>query len=222
MSGMTLQPPYDWRHGAICADNPDLHFPVGNTGPALRQIEAAKAVCRRCPVMEQCQQWALTTRQKDGVWGGLSEDERTSILRRAARQRLAGPPKPIKEPLTLDGVYRANTQSLDDGHTAWTGCYDAINIAKVRYTPTQLSFTLAYGRPPNGRVTTACTRPRCITGLHLADFTIRDALSRDCANCTSRTDYQRHLERGETPCDASREAHVAAGRRYRANAMASS
>ena len=41
----------DWRHRAICRDeDPELFFPIGNTGPALLQIEQAKAVCRRCPV----------------------------------------------------------------------------------------------------------------------------------------------------------------------------
>lgn len=78
----------DWRFGAQCAnEDPDLFFPIGNTGPALIQIEEAKSVCRRCPVMETCLQWALETGQDSGVWGGLSEDERRSMKRRAARRR---------------------------------------------------------------------------------------------------------------------------------------
>ncbi|GGV89935.1 WhiB family transcriptional regulator [Streptomyces massasporeus] len=80
----------DWRHRASCREvDPELFFPIGNTGPALLQIEEAKAVCRnRCPVMEQCLQWALESGQDDGVWGGLSEDERRAMKRRAARSRL--------------------------------------------------------------------------------------------------------------------------------------
>ena len=43
----------DWRHRAACRDeDPELFFPIGNTGPALLQIEEAKAVCRRCPVID--------------------------------------------------------------------------------------------------------------------------------------------------------------------------
>ncbi|MFE4827638.1 WhiB family transcriptional regulator [Streptomyces sp. NPDC056672] len=78
----------DWRHNAICREeDPELFFPVGNTGPALLQIEEAKAVCRRCPVMEQCLRWALEAGQNEGVWGGLSEDERRALKRRTARRR---------------------------------------------------------------------------------------------------------------------------------------
>ncbi|GGO85602.1 hypothetical protein GCM10012280_19760 [Wenjunlia tyrosinilytica] len=78
----------DWRHRAVCREeDPELFFPIGNTGPALLQIEEAKAVCRRCPVMEQCLQWALESGQDAGVWGGLSEDERRAMKRRAARNR---------------------------------------------------------------------------------------------------------------------------------------
>ncbi|WP_042428033.1 WhiB family transcriptional regulator [Streptacidiphilus anmyonensis] len=78
----------DWRHRAVCKDeDPDLFFPIGNNGPALLQIEEAKAVCRRCPVMEHCLQWALITGQDAGVWGGMSEDERRNMLRRASRNR---------------------------------------------------------------------------------------------------------------------------------------
>ncbi|MBT2369968.1 WhiB family transcriptional regulator [Streptomyces sp. ISL-10] len=81
--------PFDWRNLAACREeDPELFFPIGNTGPALLQIEEAKAVCRRrCPVMETCLNWALETRQEDGVWGGLSQDERRAERRRTARAR---------------------------------------------------------------------------------------------------------------------------------------
>ncbi|HTX85633.1 MAG TPA: WhiB family transcriptional regulator, partial [Streptosporangiaceae bacterium] len=45
----------DWRHHAACRDeDPELFFPIGNTGPALLQIDDAKRVCQRCAVMEPC------------------------------------------------------------------------------------------------------------------------------------------------------------------------
>ena len=78
----------DWRSRAACLDkDPELFFPVGNTGPAVDQIEKAKAVCARCTVTEICLQYALESCQDSGVWEGLSEDERRALKRRAARAR---------------------------------------------------------------------------------------------------------------------------------------
>ena len=80
----------DWRHKAAClTEDPELFFPVGNTGPALLQIEEAKAVCRSCPVMDECLSWAMSSGQDAGVWGGMSEDERRALKRRNARARRA-------------------------------------------------------------------------------------------------------------------------------------
>lgn len=78
----------DWRQQAACLDeDPELFFPIGNTGPALLQVEEAKKVCARCVVREQCLDWALSAGQDYGVWGGLSEDERRALKRRNARGR---------------------------------------------------------------------------------------------------------------------------------------
>lgn len=75
----------DWRHRAVCRDeDPELFFPVGDTGPALQQIAEAKAVCRRCPVQTECLAWAVDSGQDAGVWGGMSEDERRALKRRNA------------------------------------------------------------------------------------------------------------------------------------------
>ena len=79
----------DWRHTAACLnEDPELFFPVGNTGPAMAQIEEAKKVCQRCDVREECLSGAMEAGQDHGICGGLSEDERRAMKRRAARTRL--------------------------------------------------------------------------------------------------------------------------------------
>lgn len=81
-----------WRDEAGCLDeDPELFFPVGNTGPAMGQTEKAKAVCRRCEVVDACLSWAMDSGQEAGVWGGLSDDERRALKRRMARARRAEP-----------------------------------------------------------------------------------------------------------------------------------
>lgn len=80
----------DWRSEAACLNvDPELFFPIGNTGPAVAQVAEAKAVCRECSVESECLQWAIANNQDSGVWGGLSEEERRSLKRRAARARRA-------------------------------------------------------------------------------------------------------------------------------------
>jgi WhiB family redox-sensing transcriptional regulator len=79
----------DWRHLAACREeDPELFFPIGTTGPALRQIEQAKEVCHGCSVIDDCLSWALETGQEAGVWGGTSEDERRVIAGRTLRAPL--------------------------------------------------------------------------------------------------------------------------------------
>ncbi|MFE5538735.1 WhiB family transcriptional regulator [Streptomyces sp. NPDC056492] len=80
----------DWRHRAACREeDPDLFFPIGTSGPALLQIEEAKAVCHRCPVLERCLEWALEGGMDWGVCGGLAEEERRAVKRRRAREARA-------------------------------------------------------------------------------------------------------------------------------------
>ena len=81
----------DWRDYSACRDtDPDLFFPVGTTGPAIEQIETAKAVCRSCDVRRACLEYALVTNQDSGIWGGTSEEERRALRRQyVARQRKA-------------------------------------------------------------------------------------------------------------------------------------
>ncbi|MFI0020207.1 WhiB family transcriptional regulator [Streptomyces griseus] len=79
----------DWRHRSACRDrdvDPELFFPIGTTGPAVIQIMEAKAFCNACPVQPACLDWALGNDVQDGVWGGLSEDERRALKRRRARK----------------------------------------------------------------------------------------------------------------------------------------
>ncbi|MEV5903152.1 WhiB family transcriptional regulator [Streptomyces sp. NBC_00015] len=78
----------NWREHAECRnEDPDLFFPIGTSGPALLQTEQAKAVCRHCPVREQCLEWAMETDQTLGVWGGTGENERRALKRRIRAAR---------------------------------------------------------------------------------------------------------------------------------------
>jgi len=91
---VTWNPIFDWddegwREQAACrCTDADLFFPAGSTGTAVEQIQAAKAVCRSCPVQDACLQFALESNQEAGIWGGKDEDERRKLRRtwRASRR----------------------------------------------------------------------------------------------------------------------------------------
>lgn len=41
----------------------------------------AKAICGRCPIRQECLEFALENYESFGIWGGLSERERRRIRR---------------------------------------------------------------------------------------------------------------------------------------------
>jgi WhiB family redox-sensing transcriptional regulator len=74
---MTMRAIGTWRDQARCRGvDPDIFHPSDEDDGA-----EAKAICAECPVREACLEYALTAREKDGVWGGLTARERRRVLR---------------------------------------------------------------------------------------------------------------------------------------------
>ncbi|MEU9444473.1 WhiB family transcriptional regulator [Streptomyces sp. NPDC048304] len=66
-----------WREDAACrVADPEEMF-----ADSARQ-KRAKAVCLGCPVRTECLVDALDNREEWGVWGGMTERERRTLLRR--------------------------------------------------------------------------------------------------------------------------------------------
>jgi WhiB family redox-sensing transcriptional regulator len=79
----------EWSDRAACLSaEPEQFFPIGSGGAAARETAAAKAVCGGCAVVTECRDYAITTRQPFGVWGGLDEEERRALV--AAGALVAG------------------------------------------------------------------------------------------------------------------------------------
>lgn len=77
-----------WTEQAACRGpgiNPELFFPVSESGAAVRQVAAAKAICARCPVAADCRAGALRAAEPAGIWGGTTPAERR-LTRRARHQ----------------------------------------------------------------------------------------------------------------------------------------
>jgi hypothetical protein len=214
--GLTTQRAADWREQASCRnEDPNLFFPKGDSGPWLIAIEQAKAICRACPVLETCGQWAAAQRIEYGIFGALTEQERASIRRSTRRRRLnpeAAAKKteearqPVK-PRTLQSIYDDNTVRLHGGHLGWTGT-KKIHYRGQLFTPKQLAFVLDRLHMPDGLVRAECGISDCILPEHLADV-------RERTRCGTRPGYQQHRARGEEACGPCKRANADADNRLR-------
>lgn len=232
----------DWRDTALCRkEDPELFFPKGYDGPWQLVIEDAKTVCRRCPVVDACLQFALNTHIPAGIFGGLTDKERDSIRRRLTPDQLNDPhavaqaahsirtPNPER---TLHTIWKERTSPLPGGHIGWRG--GTADFDGRRYTPRQIAFILDRGRPPVGVVRRTCAVVECVHPRHVADnqerYERQQAAARAeaeasaaadrvgqrvrLAPCGTRSAYQRHLRNREQVDEACRAANTAANGAY--------
>jgi WhiB family redox-sensing transcriptional regulator len=74
---------WEWQLLGRCrGHDTELFFhPEGERGSSRSNREAAaKAVCSGCPVRRECRAHALSVQEPYGVWGGLSEHDRETLL----------------------------------------------------------------------------------------------------------------------------------------------
>lgn len=75
-----------WGRDAACQTSSGSVF-FGPNGfeskrDRARREAAAKTICARCPVISACRDYAMRTGESFGVWGGLGEAERRSLMQR--------------------------------------------------------------------------------------------------------------------------------------------
>lgn len=81
-TSLTTAPPDPDSESAWMSDGncrlhpPATFFPSDGVG-----VDKARKICRDCPVMGRCLEYALEERIDHGVWGGCSERERRRILK---------------------------------------------------------------------------------------------------------------------------------------------
>ena len=88
-----------WHAQAACttADTAIFYPPSRGVGHKIDWAEA-KAICDSCEVRQPCLQYALRTKQHDGLWGGLTPHQRRKL-------RTVGSQAPCP---TCDGTYTRN------------------------------------------------------------------------------------------------------------------
>ncbi|MGG7101281.1 WhiB family transcriptional regulator [Rhodococcus sp. 24CO] len=77
----------NWRMLATCKSvDPAVFYSPGEERGRnrLAREQMAKQVCFRCPVIDDCLNFALETGEPHGVWGGTTPTERLALRRSAA------------------------------------------------------------------------------------------------------------------------------------------
>ncbi|WP_051814528.1 WhiB family transcriptional regulator [Streptomyces iakyrus] len=109
----------DWRDQGACDGQSELFF----DGTAAVEA-AAKDICRRCPVMLSCREWAIDNREAYGTWGGMTERERRTLLKIRVKD---GTDKPRRggRPRAACGTASAYDRHVKYGEPIDQACRDA-------------------------------------------------------------------------------------------------
>ena len=116
-----------WRDDALCAQiDPELWFPEKG-GPTTEP----KRLCRLCPVIAECLQFALDTDQRFGIWGGQSTIQRQVLLGKR-RNHTANRNTPTDPPPIRHGSQYGFKQHSQRGIPACKPCLHAVAAAKAK------------------------------------------------------------------------------------------
>jgi len=81
-----IQVPKPWVVQAACRGlDPEIFFPERGDTFGTRK---AKAICAGCPVMLECREEHIE--EREGIWGGLSTNQRRIMSAERARNRTCG------------------------------------------------------------------------------------------------------------------------------------
>lgn len=73
-----------WQYRAACrGPQSTIFFPparLERRPDKRRREQRAKAICAECTVRPDCLNYAVRIREQHGIWGGLTEKERRSLL----------------------------------------------------------------------------------------------------------------------------------------------
>ncbi|MBK3566417.1 WhiB family transcriptional regulator [Streptomyces sp. MBT62] len=84
---LPVRPAAGWWPAASCRGSAiETFFPPPGDRAA---VQRALTICARCPVRIPCRRYALDHRARHGIWGGLTEETRETLIR-------MGPPSTVR------------------------------------------------------------------------------------------------------------------------------
>jgi WhiB family redox-sensing transcriptional regulator len=74
---LKLQRAIHTNGGVDCEELPDLFFPEDFPPDESRQMtKMAIKICKQCPVQRLCLDFAISSREPSGIWGGTTASDR--------------------------------------------------------------------------------------------------------------------------------------------------
>lgn len=75
--------PDSWQEDAACRDaDIGVFFSLDD-----EDQRAAQELCKTCPVQQDCLRFAIENREMYGIWGGMQESDRRSLIRERRREQ---------------------------------------------------------------------------------------------------------------------------------------
>jgi len=100
LGGKWIEWDKDWSDQALCKDlETAVFFP--SRGESVAPI---KLICKACPVVKPCLEYAMKSGEKFGIWGGTSERDRRRMRGMRGRQRIRGILLPLSSLMTMCGI----------------------------------------------------------------------------------------------------------------------
>jgi len=94
---LPVRPAVGWWPAASCRGaGIETFFPPPG---GLAAVRRALLICDRCPVRIPCRRYALDHRERYGIWGGLTEETRETLIRIGPPSAVTSlPQEPVAEP----------------------------------------------------------------------------------------------------------------------------
>lgn len=201
-----------WDAAACRGLNPRLFYPGPVSNASIAQAERARAVCARCPIRALCLDDALTVEKRlsaadrdEGIRGGLDGRERYALQR---GHRLPRRPLPIPD----DGREHGIRPTYRKGCRCFACC-----AAEASKEPRPVRELAPCGTKPAYRrhvrsgqeIDAVCAeaKERKFRSAQLVLVTVAEVRP----DCGTRSGYEWHTDRHETPCPACTAADQAVG-----------
>jgi WhiB family redox-sensing transcriptional regulator len=75
----------EWKWLGACQSESNKDLWHVNTRTEKDDAAEAKRICAICPVAQQCLDYAMATKERWGIWGGLDRHQRDALRRRNIR-----------------------------------------------------------------------------------------------------------------------------------------